>query len=72
MMDPLERADRIVMAAERTRIANGMTMNELADMAKVPVSSLKKWMAGANKPGLYQMCRVLDALGFELVVRRKV
>lgn len=40
----------------------GLTQNELAEMAKVPGSSISHFEAGSREPAMTSLCRIADVL----------
>jgi transcriptional regulator with XRE-family HTH domain len=48
---------------QRLRVAAGLTQSQVAEVAGVPVSSLRNWEIDRREPGLRAACRLARALG---------
>ncbi len=61
-----------IAALDEERRAIGMSLRVFADAAGVSISAFYEWRSGAKSPALRNVVAMADALGFEVVLRRKV
>ena len=53
------------------RLVTGMSMREVAERAGVPIPSVFNWEHGKCEPRFRAVVACLDAMGFELELRKK-
>ena len=63
--------DEIIKVMARERERQGISYKQLQIKSGVELHTVAKWVCGAARPRLDVLIDVLDALGLELVLRRK-
>jgi len=63
--------DRFIAEIKRAMVAEGVTITELARRAQTHRTYLHRVFAGSCSPSLAWCHRVADAVGVEVIIRRK-
>lgn len=73
MSDEINLADQRAafkhLEAERRRV--GMQLAEMHEASGVSVNSVYAWRSCARSPTVDNMCKIAEAFGYEVVMRRK-
>lgn len=64
-------SDEIIKVMARERERQGISYKQLQIKSGVELHTVAKWVCGAARPRLDVLIDVLDALGLEIVLRRK-
>ena len=62
----------ILLAIEQERIKSGKTLQEWEDECGIAKSTYQGWLYRYRTPNLETLIPLLDKIGLELIVRRKV
>lgn len=52
-------------------LAQNISQRELAKKSKICFSSINRYLNGERIPNIERICKIADALGFEVVLKRK-
>ena len=63
--------NQVLLIIDRAREEKGMTIEELNAKAGLGRTTYKQWMRGLYKPQMQTVMLAADAVGLEIVVRRK-
>ena len=58
-------------AIEAERKERGVDLKTMADITGVSINSVYAWRAGERSPMVSHLVKFADAMGFEIVMRRK-
>jgi len=63
--------NQILIVMDRYRARNKMSVEDVCKRAGITKSAYGKWMSGETTPHHAKLAAVLDAMGLEIVIRRK-
>ena len=71
MYDAEETCRSLMNVLRNEKKAKAMGYNKLAQSVGLSNATIYHWINGTESPMLYSFIKVLDALGYELIARRK-
>ena len=70
-MERIRDAGSVGETVQRLILRSGLSMRKVAKRAGVSETSLHQWCSGQTGAHAYSLVNVLDALGYEIIVRKK-